>query len=155
MAGLQGANFPGADSRCLINGTSSRAAWFIVYKSDDDPGDPYLRINVPTQAIGVEPIDIMQDLYDDFLSINDYDLKNKIKLYPNPALDELIVSINSTLSLVRMEVIDLGGKRIAQFNEFSSNTQQHKINVSSFESGIYFIKIESLQGSITLKFVKL
>ncbi len=155
MAGLQGANFPGADSRCLDDGTSSKAAWFVVYKSDDEPGDPYLRLVVPTQPIGIEPIDIMQDLYNDFLSINEYDLKSKIKLYPNPALDELIVSFNSTLSLTRMEVIDLSGKRIAQFYEFSLNTVQHKIDVSSFESGIYFIKIESLQGSITLKFVKL
>lgn len=154
MAGLQGANFPGADSRCLDDDTSSKAAWFVVYKADDEPGNPYLRLIVPTQPLGVEPIDVMQNLYDDFLAVNEFDLKSNLRLYPNPASEELIVSYNSSISLTSMNVFDLKGKRIALIDDFSSNTFQHKIDVSVLENGIYFLKIKSLQGSTTLKFIK-
>jgi len=154
MAGLQGANFPGADSRCLANGTSSKAAWFVVYKADDEPGNPYLRLVVPTQSVGVEPIDVMQDLYDQFLAVNEFDLKSNFTLYPNPASEELIVSYNSAISLTSMDVFDLRGKKITQYDVFSSNTFQHKIDVSTLENGIYFLKIKSLQGTTTLKFIK-
>lgn len=154
MAGLQGANIPGADSRCLNNGTSSRAAWFVVYKADDEPGNPYLRIVVPTQAVGIEPIDVMQDLYDDFLAVEDFDLKSNLKLFPNPASEELMISYNSSITLKDIKVYDLKGKRIAQFQDFSSNNHQHTMDVSRLENGVYFLKIKSLQGTTTLRFIK-
>ncbi len=154
MAGLQGANIPGADSRCLDNGTSSRAAWFVVYKADDEPGNPYLRIVVPTQSIGVEPIDVMQGLYDNFLAVENYELKSKLKLYPNPASEELIVSYNSSITLKDIKIYDLKGKRIAQFHDFTSNNFQHKMDVSALEKGVYFLKIKSLQSTTTLRFIK-
>jgi len=43
MAAMQGANFAGADSRCLNDGTSSTTAYMIVYRADDEPGNPTLK----------------------------------------------------------------------------------------------------------------
>lgn len=154
MAGLQGANFPGADSRCLANGTSSRAAWFVVYKADDEPGNPYLRLVVPTQSTGIEPIDVMQSLYDNFLTVEDFDLKSNFKLFPNPASEDLLVSYNSNIILKSIEIFDMKGKRITQFQDFSSNTNQHNIDVSILKNGVYFLKTKSLQGTTTLQFIK-
>ena len=34
MAAMQGANFAGADSRCLDEGTSSATAFLVVYDPD-------------------------------------------------------------------------------------------------------------------------
>ena len=154
MSAMQGANFPGADSRCLINGTSSRAAYMVVYHADDDPGEPYLRLVVPTQSVGVEPVDILQGLYDDFLSVNEFDLKNKINLFPNPASNEVVISYDESISITEMEVLDINGKRITVINESSTNRNHLKIDVSAYQSGIYFINVITSDGRTTLKFVK-
>jgi len=63
MAALQGANVPGADSRCLDEGTSSKSAFLRVFKPDDDPGNPYLEINVQLTPDGTEPIDSVQVIF--------------------------------------------------------------------------------------------
>ena len=44
MAALQGAKVPGADSRCLADGTSSRAAYMVVYKPGRQPWGALLAI---------------------------------------------------------------------------------------------------------------
>lgn len=61
MRALQGANIPGADSRCLNEGVSSRSAFIRVAKPGDTEGDYYIDINIPFTGFGVEPIDVLQD----------------------------------------------------------------------------------------------
>ena len=84
MAAMQGANFAGADSRCLARGTSSTSAYLLVYKADDDIDNPFLRLNIEEMPFGEEPIDSLQILYNQFLGANDFALKDKLQLYPNP-----------------------------------------------------------------------
>jgi len=76
MAAMQGANFAGADARCLNRGTSSTAAYLVVYQATDAPGNPTLRLNIEEMPFGEEPIDSLQILYDDFvLSVPDNTLE--------------------------------------------------------------------------------
>ena len=49
MAAMQGANFPGADSRCLDEGTSSATAFLVVYDPEDLPNQPSLALNIGSQ----------------------------------------------------------------------------------------------------------
>ena len=60
MAAMQGANFPGADNRCLDDGTSSTTGFLVLYKKDDTIDNPSIKINIGAQPSGVEPIDIIQ-----------------------------------------------------------------------------------------------
>ena len=46
MAALQSAKVPGADSRCLSNGTSAMFAFIKVAKPGDDDANPTLRLFV-------------------------------------------------------------------------------------------------------------
>lgn len=154
MAAMQGANFAGADSRCLASGTSSTTAYLLVFRADDDPNDPYLRINVGQQAPGIEPIDILQDLYDDFLSIEENSLRSKIKLFPNPALTELSILIDSSIGFISYEIFSIDGKKVLGNNEQEINKLTRRINISELNNGLYFIKISSDQGETTLKFLK-
>lgn len=154
MAAMQGANFAGADSRCLANGTSSTTAYLLVYRADDDPNDPYLRLNVGQQAPGIEPIDILQDLYDNFLTVEENIIKDLVSIYPNPALDVLSLELDPALTLNSISVYDVNGKQHIAENEFADKRLQHNINVSQLAAGIYFLRIESGQGTATLKFVK-
>ena len=63
MAALQGANIPGADSRCLSNNTSSLSAFIRVAKPLDEENDYYLDLNVNNTTNENEPIDLLQELY--------------------------------------------------------------------------------------------
>lgn len=63
MSALQGANIPGADSRCLNEGTSSKSSFIRVAKPTD-ANCYYLDINVNNTSFGVEPIDSLQILFD-------------------------------------------------------------------------------------------
>lgn len=67
MAALQGANIPGADKRCLADGTSSHFAFIKVAKPNDNANELYLDIGVKT-AIGTstEPIDSLQVLFNEW-----------------------------------------------------------------------------------------
>lgn len=151
MAALQGANFPGADSRCLNNGTSSRAAYIVVYKPDDIQGSPYLRLTVPSQGTGIEPIDLLQDLYDQFLAIHENPLYNKVELYPNPAVNALNIDVDASIPMESLQIFDLSGKLIVS-EKMRSPSQS--IDISKFAKGLYFIKLQSGSNEITLRFVK-
>ena len=154
MAALQGANFAGADSRCLSAGTSSTTAYLLVYKPDDAPNDPYIRLNVGEQDPGIEPIDLLQDMYDAFLSVEENTLKNKITLFPNPASDQIMLSVAPGILLSGIEVFDVQGKILYSQNNFNESNLQQNIHLTSFTSGLYFIKVKTTQGEATLRFVK-
>jgi uncharacterized Ntn-hydrolase superfamily protein len=113
MAALQGANVPGADSRCLNAGTSSTSAFLQVYKSDDLPNNPWLRINVMETETGVEPIDSVQVIFDAWCATVGIDVIEdvRINVYPNPAND--IINIETPgLDSYELLLFDLDGKTI-------------------------------------------
>ncbi|MEO0472678.1 MAG: DUF1028 domain-containing protein [Bacteroidota bacterium] len=64
MAAMQGANVPGADSRCLSEGVSSLSAFLRVARPNDAYGFPYLDLVVASTPFGVEPIDSLQSAFD-------------------------------------------------------------------------------------------
>ncbi|MAM28617.1 MAG: secretion protein [Flavobacteriaceae bacterium] len=154
MAALQGANFAGADARCLAAGTSSTTAYLLVYKADDDPNDPYIRLNVGQQASGVEPIDLLQMQYDAFLSVNEANLKSKLSLYPNPVATTLQITSDSSIVLNGLQVYDIQGKMVLSKAEFSSGNGNHTVDLGHLKSGVYFAKFNTNQGATTFRFVK-
>lgn len=151
MAALQGANVPGADARCLANGTSSRCAYMVVYQPDDNPGEPSLRLVVPTQGAGIEPIDVLQDLYDQFLSNSDNELSNKVVLFPNPVTDVMHLQVHPSLAVESYQIFDVNGKRIATAR---TSAQNMTIETTTYARGLYFLNLKTAAGEISLKFVK-
>ena len=149
MAALQGANFPGADNRCLSSGTSSRAAYMVVYHADDTPGAPYLRLVVPAQSPGIEPIDLLQDLYDDFtLSTEDQNILNHLKIWPNPVENRLNLTLPGQVILQGVEVRNIIGQR--QKIELLKNS----LDVAHLSPGLYLIKIYTSAGAQLMRFIK-
>ena len=72
-----------------------------------------------------------------------------IKIYPNPAKDELIIE-SGELKIESVEIVDITGKK--QFSIF--NFQFSTINVSHLSAGTYFVKIKTDKGELTTKFIK-
>ena len=154
MAAMQGANFAGADARCLAAGTSSTTAYLLVYKEDDDPNDPFIRLNVGEQASGIEPIDLLQAQYDAFLAINENELARSIQLFPNPANDVVNITLLEDITLSEIEVYNIQGKLVQTQNSFVAGALQQTIAVHTLNSGIYFMQLTTNKGVARLRFVK-
>lgn len=76
-------------------------------------------------------------------------LKNNFTLYPNPASNHFVIEMQNEMS-AQYEIFDLNGKRL------QTDTVQHlkPIDISAFQSGFYFVIINTEQGKATYKLVK-
>ena len=154
MAAMQGANFAGADARCLSVGTSSTTAYLLVYKEDDDVNDPYIRINVGEQADGIEPIDLLQDAYDAFLSVNENTFLGSIDLFPSPASNQLNIRTDASVVLSNAKIFNIQGKQVYNSSSFTTTSNTNAIDVSLLKSGVYFIQLETNKGTTSMRFIK-
>lgn len=80
------------------------------------------------------------------LSTNDTALENSIRVYPNPASNQITIAF--PLPIERVRFYDLLGKLILQ--EEGQNT----INISELSIGIYILKIQTSMGIVSKKIVK-
>ena len=145
MAAMQGANFPGADSRCLDEGTSSATAFLIVYGPDDNPNQPSLELNIPSQPPGIEPIDLLQEMFDENLRVENSFIE-ELSLFPNPTNG--IITIGSDKNYL-LELYSVEAKII--LNDFGN-----QIDISDIQNGVYFLKIiqENTNNSASFKILK-
>jgi uncharacterized Ntn-hydrolase superfamily protein len=157
MAALQGAKIIGADTRCFSNGTSSLFAFVKVAQPDDLFGNPSFVLGLKTASgAQIEPIDSLQVLFDQVhlcsgIGMEDIDLGlSNFSISPNPA-QKLITLKSDFNSVFSVHIFDeIGKPRIETFilNEL-------KIDVSSLEKGIYFIRFSNDKYAYTQKLIKL
>jgi hypothetical protein len=84
------------------------------------------------------------------LSTQDFFASN-LKIYPNPTKDILNLSSSTTL-INSVEVTDLNGRVVKSFN--LNGISQTELNVSSLQSGMYFVSVQTELGKGTTKIVK-
>jgi len=145
---MQGANVAGADSRCLQYGTSSATAFLVVYGPNDSIDQPSLEINIGSQQSGIEPIDILQESYNEFLSLENFNNEN-IRLIPNPLEKGQLLNINSVnQNNKNIQIFDISGKLV-----LNKNINVSKLDVSVLESGTYIIKVEAENKILTKKLI--
>jgi choice-of-anchor B domain-containing protein len=80
------------------------------------------------------------------------DLLDKLQfsLFPNPALDLVHLNVSHPEKVAFIHVYDASGKRVFTYESF-----RHVIDVSNWNSGIYFVEIQTLDGlNEVLKLVK-
>ena len=110
IASLQGANIPGADTRCMDDSLSSLSAFVRVAKSDDLNNDYYLDINVHNvEFVGyhIDPIDSLQILYDTWYLDNlDYTLGD-INQDENIDILDVIFVINIILNIYEPNSVEI------------------------------------------------
>lgn len=144
MAAMQGANIPGADSRCLTDGVSSLFSFLVVAQADDTDGDYYLNLGVPSAPDGVDPIDLLQNQFDDWkasLSIENT-VQNDFQVYPNPAKDEIHISAyTAEKSHFQLKVYRYNGQICLQKELFLDGNFNITLNTQKFSPGSYYIHI--------------
>ena len=79
---------------------------------------------------------------------------NQVIVYPNPVTDILNINFELNKSTAsKIEILDLSGKQVAVIaDENLTGMVSKQINTANFKSGIYFVKIQSENETITKKF---
>lgn len=112
-----------------------------------------LKFNLESSDTGVYGMNTpayfcIDDLAYTITSSTELTSNNKLKIYPNPASDKILLHIPENS---RIEITDLNGKKILEKNNCSKN---EIINISNLHSGIYILKNIIENSVITKKFIK-
>ncbi len=153
MAAMQGANVPGADSRCLDEGTSSKSAFLRVARPDDSMNDLYLNINVIQTPDGTEPIDTLQarfDVWSDTVAVSTSQVAAApavARLYPNPTSGQFNLDwLAPTEATLEANIYDLNGKL---FQKQVVNFGVNAFDISSVPaSGLFLLEVKTGSGKV-------
>jgi len=89
------------------------------------------------------------DIWQNVLSVEEFDVTDTIKMYPNPTKGNTVtIDCNEN---VFVEVYDVLGKKI-KTQKITLN--QKKLDVSSLNKGVYLVKLNTSKGSVTKKLIK-
>ncbi|MUU77027.1 T9SS type A sorting domain-containing protein [Winogradskyella endarachnes] len=89
---------------------------------------------------------------EDALSVNQFDMESLISVYPNPINDIINVELTNLNTEVNYSIFNTLGQEIVK-GELDSNVV-NQINVSSYQSGVYFVKLSSGTNTVTKKIIK-
>jgi hypothetical protein len=65
----------------------------------------------------------------------------EIKIYPNPAKEDVSISYTLNTSNARVEIYDLSGRAISQYVLLSAKGEL-QLNNSSYQAGIYIVVVK-------------
>lgn len=83
-------------------------------------------------------------------SINNLNLNHQaLKLYPNPALEKVTVENASTFKMKKIVVFNMLGQEV--LTENVNNTKLSNIDISTLNAGMYQVRIEFEEGSVSRK----
>jgi len=142
MAAMQGAKIPGADSRCLADGISSKSAYLRIACPDDIGTNYCIDLNVTDMPAGIEPIDSLQNLFDEeIVAVNDI-FSLSAKVFPTIADDIINIQLEENGQAYDIRITNSKGAVISNYS--TNNSRQ--LNISSLPAGIYFIQINTIKG---------
>jgi len=75
---------------------------------------------------------------------------NELSIYPNPASDNVTISLNAAMQNAQVEIYNVFGQKV-----YSAVlvTKQETINTNQFSSGIYFVKVSNREKTFTKKLI--
>lgn len=86
------------------------------------------------------------------LGIDYFQNEEFIKAYPNPTDGKLTIAIRQFVGKADIQVTDVNGRIISEFKNLNFNGQA-EIDLSSYQSGLYFVKITSETVKTTKKII--
>ena len=75
-----------------------------------------------------------------------------LNLYPNPVANELNIVAKNNNTINAINIVDMNGRTVKNSNDAGMNNTS--VNVSDLNAGIYFVTIETNEGTGTSKFIK-
>jgi Secretion system C-terminal sorting domain/Pregnancy-associated plasma protein-A len=149
-------NFPyNPNSTC---GSDANGEMYMNYMDyvDDNCMNMFTRGQVARMqaALNLERVGILTSLGGTAsLGVANFDLDNALQLYPNPSSG--IINLNfanySSFEKTKITVLDIEGKKLKTIENIANSNS--KIDLSSFNNGIYFLKIQADGESTTKKII--
>jgi uncharacterized Ntn-hydrolase superfamily protein len=165
MAALQGANVPGADTRCLDDGKSSISAFIRVAQPHDEENDLYLHLNVNNTGPGQEPIDLLQELYDEWKASTSAPqgglvVKRPILFQNEPNPFHSTTEIRFGLPVeeyVSLRIFDVMGRQVATLADgmFPAGLHSVRWRDPSEATGVYLYRLKVGSTILTRKLMRL
>src|SRR5690554_117898 len=122
----------------------AKGVWFTVTAKNDTEGWVGPRPKSRFYAGG---------LLDCTVGILDNTLNNVVSMYPNPATNEVFISLSDqTLDVYDISITNSLGQVLQRKNNIS-NSSQTSLNVSGYSAGIYFVTIQAGNSTATKKLV--
>jgi hypothetical protein len=85
---------------------------------------------------------ISDPLYVEIISVDNYEGEFGVRIYPNPANDELVVDISSNQNVdILLDLTNILGNSLFKHREVSNGRFSKNINIEGLSSGLYFIRI--------------
>ncbi|MFT5846742.1 MAG: hypothetical protein ACJARX_001694 [Psychroserpens sp.] len=106
--------------------------------------DPFMQVITDPGVVYIDNIIMTVNA----LSVNEFDTA-QFSAFPNPAKNDW--NISSSISINTILVYDILGKKVMTL---SPNATEAVIDVSTLKTGMYFVKMESDNGSKTVKLIK-
>lgn len=129
-----GISFDRAGNLYVISNTSERLGVWALPKADNQFTTP-----APSgQIITITSLNPIKDQGE------------MIKVYPNPAVDQLTVESKSS-NIEKIALYDLKGSLL--YSE-SSNTNRVNLSVSTLQPGVYILKVKTTEGTVTKRIMK-
>ncbi len=136
-----------------------------IYYTDDTIADAWLPFNNNLPNVIIYELDInfaenkiyagthgrglwVSNTYDTTLSTKDFGL-NEITLYPNSAKDYAYLTWSKG-DEVAIRVYNSEGKLLF-FDKNKTLLEPYKLDLANYASGLYFIKVNSINGEVTKK----
>jgi hypothetical protein len=93
-------------------------------------------------------------LYDNNTTgIREFDANTDVRLYPNPAKNEVSVFVNSNAyDRATVQIVDLGGRPVYTVSNLPmSESKKHNIDISKLSKGIYLVEVITNEGKAVRK----
>ena len=87
------------------------------------------------------------------LAIEDTLLQNNFVVYPNPSTDQITIANRNNILLSHIEIIDING-RLLGFKEVNSEAENSSLSLSSYSSGVYFVRINTENDFLVKQIIK-
>ena len=89
----------------------------------------------------------------EFLSVDEFSIKNNVKIFPNPSQGVFTLQKSSNIDLEDAKIYDINGRFIKSI-DLSKMQLNKEIDLTNVASGIYFIEITTKNTKETLKLIK-
>ena len=115
---------------------------------------PLFRTSTTVSVVPLASINQTDELMETFLSVTlgtkaDAFEANSLQIAPNPVKDILQLKTNENVVPKSVSILDSSGRIV-----YTRETSDKILDVSSLQKGIYFVKIDTNEGTLTKKIIK-
>lgn len=89
---------------------------------------------------------------DPTLAVESFIGENGVAIFPNPANDQVTITMTEDVE-ADIRIFDLSGKLVI-YEPNVDIQNRHSINISNLNQGMYFVRLNTTQGSVTKKLLK-